>query len=159
MLLIKISICFSYFIIGGLATTNILRLTTGNTLSVLSSECHCADCGMRIRPLNQMPIISFVFSKGHCKNCGIKLPVDALILEIIVFVGMTVVSVIGDFSLLSVFISFIYYEIIRIACIIKYGRRKKDFFKQYILALIGMFGFIVLVEFMACLLKTSLITL
>ncbi len=153
MLLIKISICFSYFIIGGLATTNILRLTAGNTLPVLSSKCNCAHCGMKISALNQMPVVSFIFCKGHCKNCGIKLPVDALFIEIIVFIGMTAVSVICRFSFIGVLLSFVYYEAVRIICIIKYGRRKNEFFKQYIFALIGMSGFFVLVEFMACLLK------
>lgn len=154
MLFIKISICFSYFIIGGLATTNILRLLKGNTLPVLSSDCHCDNCGMKISALNQMPIVSFIACKGYCKKCGIKLPLDALLLELIIFVGMSLISAIGDFSVYSVFLSFIFYEAVRIGCIIKYGRREKDFLKQYILALVGMKGFLVLVEFMACLLTT-----
>ena len=154
MLLIKFCICFSYFIIGGLATTNILRLLKGSSLPVLSSKCNCATCGMRINAFYQLPIISYIACKGHCKKCGVKLPFDALFLEILIFVGMSLVSIIGKFSMLSVLGSFLYYEIIRLIFIFKYGPREKDFFKQYFFALIGLSSFFVLVEFMASLLTT-----
>lgn len=154
MLLIKSCICFSYFIIGGLATTNILRLLKGNTLPVLSSKCHCDNCGMKINAFYQMPIISYIVSKGHCKECGIKLPVDALVLEFLIFIGMSLIAIVFKFSILSVLYSFVYYEIIRIVFIIKYGRREYGFVKQYCMALLGTSGFFLIVEFMALLLTT-----
>lgn len=154
MLLIKISICFSYFIIGGLATTNILRLLKGSNLPVLSSECHCDNCGMKIGPLNQMPIVSFIACKGRCRKCGIKLPLDALLLEIIIFIGMTVFSVICSFSFIGVLCSFIFYEAVRIVFIIKYGKRENEFAKQYFMALLALVPFFLLLEFMALLLDT-----
>ena len=50
----------AYFMVSGLATTNILRLTSGNTLPVLSSKCVCDSCGKKITPFFQLPIISFI---------------------------------------------------------------------------------------------------
>lgn len=153
MVIIKIGICLSYFIIGGLATTNIMRLLKGSELPVLSSDCHCDNCGMTITPLNQMPIVSYIACHGHCRKCKIKLPTDALILEIVVFIGMSLISFAGNFSMLSVVFSFLYYEFIRIVYLFKYGHREKLFIKQYIVAVIAMVGFLIMVEFMAFLLK------
>lgn len=107
---------------------------------------------MKIGFFNQLPIVSYVVSMGKCKKCKIPIPVDALLLEIIVFVGMSLISLLNDFSPLSVVFSFLYYEIIRIACIIKYGKRENSFLSQYILAIIAMLPYVAMVEFMALLL-------
>lgn len=152
MILIKFAICFSYFIIGGLATTNMLRLLKGSTLHVYSSKCVCSNCNMRIGFFNQMPIVSYIASGGKCKKCKNPIPVDALFLEIIVFIGMSVISFIGKFSPISVIYSFLYYEFIRIVCIAKNGKREKAFCSQYILAVIAMLPYIALIEFMSLLL-------
>lgn len=152
MLVIKCAICFSYFIIGGLATTNILRLLKGSTLHVCSSKCVCANCNMKIGFFNQMPIVSYIVCRGKCLNCKTPIPVGPLILEIAVFVGMSIISILGRFSPASVICSFAYYEIIRIVCIAKNGKRENSFFSQYIVAVLAMFPYIILVEFMAVLL-------
>lgn len=152
--LIKFAICFSYFIIGGLATTNILRLLKGSTLHVYSSKCACSNCGMKIGFFNQMPIVSYIACRGKCLQCKIPIPVGPLLLEIVVFVGMSVISALGGFSPVSVICSFLYYELIRIACIIKKGKREKSFYHQYILAVVAMLPYIALVEFMSALLMS-----
>lgn len=152
VVLIKTGICLAYFIIGGLATTNIMRLFKGCTVHVYSSQCSCPHCGMKISPLNQTPILSYIFSKGKCKQCGSPIPADALALEILIFIGMSGISIIGNFSLVSIFFSFIYYELVRIGCLIKHGRRENDFAKQYFLAVFAMFGYLLLIEFLGVLL-------
>lgn len=152
MIIIKFAICFSFFIIGGLATTNILRLLKGSTAHVYSSKCVCSNCGMKIGFLNQTPILSYIVSKGKCKKCKMPIPVDALLLEIVVFIGMLLISLFGKFSPLSVFCSFLYYEFIRIVCVVKKGKREKSFCSQYILSVLAMIPYIVLIEFMSLLL-------
>ena len=146
--------CFSYFIIGGLATTNMLRLVKGSTLHVFSSNCACPHCGMRIGPLNQMPIVSFFANRGKCKKCKNPIPKDALLLEIVVFVGMSVISWIFHFTPFGVLMAFCYYELIKVICVLLYGRREKSFFSQYLFSFLGILPFVAILEFMALLLDS-----
>lgn len=82
-----------YFHISGLATTNILRLTRGNTAPVLASKCCCNSCGAAIPPLLQLPIVSYIACKGRCRTCGVKIPVFPLLLELTTLSGMFAVTV------------------------------------------------------------------
>ncbi len=154
-IIIIIAMCFSYYHISGLATTNILRLTNGNTLTILSSTCVCDNCKSKISPFFQFPIISYLLCKGKCRNCGTKIPIFALVLELIVCLGTYLISFLLDFSLLSVFFCFLYYEILRIIIISFKGKRKSSFAKQYLIALLMSVIHFALVAFMA-LLKTIL---
>lgn len=145
--------CFSYYHISGLATTNILRLTKGNTLTILSSKCVCDNCGSSINPFLQFPIISYIICKGKCRKCGTKIPVDALLLELSVCFGTYLISFLSDFSLFSVFLCFLYYEITRIVFIAIKGKRKNNYTKQYLIAVLMSAIHFALVALMA-LLKT-----
>ena len=87
-LIIYLALFFIYFHIGGLATTNILRLTKGNSNFVLSSKCECDSCGFKIPAILQLPVVSYIICKGKCKNCGTLIPVFPLILELAVMIGM-----------------------------------------------------------------------
>lgn len=143
-----------YFMIGGLATTNILRLTAGNRLPVRSSKCVCDNCGARITPFLQLPIISYVICKGRCRSCQIKLPVSALLLEIFVLAGMFGISCALSFSFLGVTVSFVYYEIVRVILILKEGRREEAFGKQYVIAMLSMIPFYLITLFVSLLYAT-----
>lgn len=142
---------FVYYNIGGLSTTNILRLTAGNTLAVNSSVCKCDVCGQKIMPWMQMPIISFVNCKGKCKNCGVTLQLYQLLLEIIVMFGMAFITMLSKFSYIGVIFSFAYYELIRIVFIKLRGRRKNEFKKQYLIAVISMMPFLLICLFIVML--------
>lgn len=152
--LIILALFFIYYNIGGLATTNILRLARGNNLSILSSKCICDNCGSKIPPLLQLPIISFLVCKGRCKNCGCKIPIYPLLIEIIIFVGMSFISFIFSFSLLGVVLSFIYYELIRIVVICIRGKREESFLKQYFIAVFSMIPFLIPCLFVSILYST-----
>lgn len=45
--LIITALFFIYYNIGVLATTNIIRLSKGNSLSIHSSKCICDNCGSK----------------------------------------------------------------------------------------------------------------
>ena len=136
-LILIIGLFTIYFHIGGLATTNILRLTRGN-----KADVNCDNCGYKIPPLLQFPIISYIITKGKCKNCGMKIPTYPLVLEIVVIVGMFLLTVLFGFRPVGVLISFMYYELIRIVVINKCGRREEDYTKQYRKAMISMLPFV-----------------
>lgn len=144
---------FVYFHISGLATTNMLRLTKGNTLPVLASKCVCDKCGAPIKPFYQLPIISFILCKGRCRNCKTIIPLDGLILEIVTLVGMFIVSCLFSFSFLGVTLSFVYYEVIRLVTILKNGKRDRCFVKQYIIAVLAMIPFYLMTMFVALIYK------
>lgn len=131
-----------YFNIGGLATTNILRLTKGSTVDVLDPHCYCDNCDNKIPPLLQFPIISYILCGGRCKKCGIKIPKFPLVLEVVVISGMFFLTAIFHFSPLGVLCSFLYYEAVRVCVIKKLGRREADFKAQYKKAILSMVPFI-----------------
>ena len=133
-IIVTVALFYMYYHIGGLATTNILRLTAGNTLPVLSSKCVCDSCGAKIGVFNQFPIVSYFVCRGKCKNCGAKIPVFPLVLETVVMAGMATITSICRMSYGGVILSFLYYEVVRIVVITIKGRRDEQFKKQYLIA-------------------------
>ena len=140
-LIVVIALFYMYYHIGGLATTNILRLTKGNTLPVLSSKCVCDACGAPIGVFDQFPIVSYLVCKGKCRHCAAEIPLFPLLLEIVVIVGMITITSICRMSYLGVVLSFLYYEVVRVAVIAIKGRRKEQFRKQYMIAVLIMFTY------------------
>lgn len=150
-LLIVACLYFYCYHISGLSTTNILRLTNGATLPILSGQCRCDNCGARITALMQMPIFSYIFCRGRCRSCGSKLPLDQLLLEFSIFLGMSLIVTCFRFTFTAVTLSFLYYELIRILAIIRNGRRQTNFAKQYLVAVLSMLPPYVLSLFLSCL--------
>lgn len=149
------AIILIYYNVAGLSTTNILRLTCGNTLSVNSSRCVCSNCNSKIPPLLQLPIISFAICKGRCRICGSKIPIFPLILEILIFIGMSVLTLLFGFTPLSVIISFMFYEMMRIIVVIIKGKRMNKFMQQYFIAIISMIPFLTVSLFASLLYNLS----
>lgn len=148
-LIIYIALFFIYFHIGGLATTNILRLTKGNSLPVLASKCVCDNCGSKIPPSLQLPVISYIVCKGKCKSCGIKIPVSPLFVELAIMLGMFFISVVFNLSVLGITASFLYYEAVRIIILCIKGKRKFNFAKNYVIAVLSMLPFYLLTLFVS----------
>lgn len=138
-----------YFHISGLATTNILRLTAGSRTPVLASKCYCDSCGATIPPHLQLPIISYIACKGKCKNCGVQIPAFPLLLEMIILLGMFSITALLKCTYLAVGMSFLFYELVRIATVAHLGKRKTQFVWQYIMAVIAMLPFLGLTLFVA----------
>ncbi|MBQ2943228.1 MAG: prepilin peptidase [Ruminococcus sp.] len=153
-LIIIISFFLIYYHISGLATTNILRLTANNTLPILSSKCYCDNCNTKISFFMQLPIISYIICKGKCKNCGTKIPLFPLLLEIVIFSGMSVISAFSNFSYFGTLLSFLFYELIRLITIILKGKRETQFLKQYIISVLAMIPFFLMTMFVAVIYNT-----
>lgn len=133
---------FVYYHIGGLATTNILRLTAGNTLPVNSSVCVCDSCGAKITPFMQFPVISYLICRGKCRSCGASIPVYPLCLELAVMIGMSLITAAFRFSSAGVVLSFLYYEAVRWVTIALRGRRGTDFGRSCRTAILSMIPFL-----------------
>lgn len=151
--IIILSLLFIYYHISGLATTNILRLTSNNTIPILSSKCYCDNCGTTIPPLLQLPIVSYIICRGKCKSCGSRIPLFPLILEIIIFSGMSIISVLTRYTYIGISASFFFYEIVRITTILLNGKRSTQFVKQYLFAVVSMIPFYFSALFVASLYK------
>lgn len=149
--IISLALCYIYFHISGLATTNILRLTAGCKTPVLASKCRCDSCGATIPPHLQLPIVSYIMCKGKCRNCGARIPLFPLLLELSILIGMFTVTMLFRASFLAVSLSFTFYELARIATIMYLGRRTEQFAKQYVIAVLAMLPFYGLTLFVALL--------
>ena len=80
-----------------------------------------------------------------------KLPQDQLLLELSIFLGMSLITSIMGFTFSSVTMSFLYYELIRILVIAVNGKRKTGFVKQYLIAVLSMIPVYLLTQFLICL--------
>ena len=143
-LLLAIGLFSIYFHIGGLATTNILRLTRGNHLSIQDSRCVCDACGTPISPLLQLPVISYIMCRGKCRHCGAAIPLYPLVLELAVMLGMFGISLALDLRPVGILLSFGYYELVRIVTIGLCGKRDTQFGKNYVVACLSMLPFLLL---------------
>lgn len=150
-LLIAIALFLIYYHLGGLSTTNILRLTSGNTKLVNSSKCDCDSCGNKIPPLMQLPIISFVVCKGKCRNCGSIIPLYPLVLEIVVIIGMSLITALFKFTAKGVLLAFLFYEVVRVITITVRGKRESRFVYCYFIAVVSMIPYILCSLFVSAL--------
>lgn len=142
-----------YYNMAGLSTTNILRLTKDNELPVLSSKCVCSACGGRISALMQLPIVSYIITSGKCKHCNAPIPLLGLLLEVIIWCGLTTIAILFRFCMLVALLGFVYYEMVRALFIIIVGRRANAFAKQYAVAILSMLPHHMVVLFICCLLR------
>lgn len=40
--------------------------------SIIKPPSHCINCGATLKPLDLVPVFSFIFLKGRCRYCGVK---------------------------------------------------------------------------------------
>ncbi len=57
--------------IGSFLNVVIIRLPRDESLVKRSS--HCMSCGAKIRPIDLIPVFSWIFLRGKCHNCGQKI--------------------------------------------------------------------------------------
>lgn len=55
-------------LVGSFANVCIYRIPDGKSIVVPPSAC--MSCGSRLRPLDLVPVFSFLFLKGKCRYCG-----------------------------------------------------------------------------------------
>ena len=54
--------------IGSFLNVVIYRLPRG--MSLVRPRSHCPSCGARLKPLDLIPILSWIFLRGRCRYCG-----------------------------------------------------------------------------------------
>ena len=131
-------ITFIYYVLGGLSTTNIMRLIAGESTKINDPNCYCGSCGHTLPVTKMIPIFTMLKSGGKCSFCGSVIPKMTLYLEAGVFFMMTLISALFSFAPLGVILSFLAYHLLRWGILIKYGRRE-DFTRQYFAAVFNIF--------------------
>lgn len=101
-------IVFFYGIcIGSFLNVVIYRLPRGESLIKRSS--HCTTCGAKIRVIDIIPIISWVFIlRGKCRNCGEKISPRYPIVEALNGIIYVITFTVLDFNLKSMIYCFFF---------------------------------------------------
>jgi len=66
-------------IIGSFLNVLIFRLPKEE--SIVSPPSHCPQCGYRIPPWQNIPILSYLFLRGKCHSCGNKISIQYPLIE------------------------------------------------------------------------------
>ena len=137
LLLIRVTICASFYVIGAYATTDILRLLKNNPVSVGNSQCFCESCGCKLTLRQQIPIFSYLFSRGTCTNCGHPISPGNFILELLFTTVFTAAAIITDFRPIVWPICIVFYESVKLLCVLIAGKRGKALAKGLVCSLLG----------------------
>lgn len=135
LILTRLAIILSYFVLGAYSTTDIIRLLKGSTTPMMTADCYCPVCNSKIRLIDQVPTIAYLLNHGRCRSCKTRIPKNDFILEIIVYSGCIILAVVLNFSWISFFLMIVYYETVKILFLIKNGVREKDFIKNLVISL------------------------
>lgn len=136
--------CAFSYLIAGLSTTDVLRLTKDQRRSVLTHDSYCDNCGYNIPLSNQLPIVSHLINKGRCKNCNAPIPIIQFTMECVLFASLLLIGILTGFQESAFVIGLLFYELLKIVVILYRGRRKQGFLVQLshsLLMNLVMFGF------------------
>lgn len=69
--LVPIALAFG-LLVGSFLNVVIHRVPLGE--SVVAPPSHCPQCDMRIKPWDNVPVLSYVWLRGRCRGCGLGIP-------------------------------------------------------------------------------------
>lgn len=101
-----ISLC-----IGSFLNVCIYRIPKGE--SIVNPPSHCGNCGTRLKSLDLIPVLSYIFLKGKCRYCGEKISFRYALIELITGVLITAVYIENGLSY-----TFIKYSVLVILLIV-----------------------------------------
>jgi len=55
-------------IVGSFLNVCIVRIPAGESIALPGS--HCRHCGSKVRPFDNIPLVSFLLLRGRCRGCG-----------------------------------------------------------------------------------------
>ncbi len=142
---IRTAIFLSFYILGAYGTTDILRLLRGSTVSVLAPDCFCPVCKNRVALRDQLPVFSYLIRHGACKYCKSHIPLSELFLELFLTAGLSGIALLTGFRLIGLALCVIFYEGVKGAFLIRFGKRENDFLKNFALSCLSnllLFGMI-----------------
>ncbi len=92
-------------LIGSFLTVVAERVPAGG--SVVAPPSRCGNCGLRLGPLDLVPVVSWVALRGRCRQCGNKIGVEPLVLELSTAALFVIFAIkFGDDPVLPAFLIF-----------------------------------------------------
>lgn len=73
--------------------------------SVAFPPSHCTSCGTRLKPLDLIPVLSYIFLRGKCRYCGEKISPRYAIIELTT--GIIFLKLYADYGLGFEFIKYV----------------------------------------------------
>jgi leader peptidase (prepilin peptidase)/N-methyltransferase len=67
-------------VIGSFLTVVVDRVPQGE--SVVAPPSRCGSCGLRLGPLDLVPVLSWAALRGKCRQCGAKIGIEPIVLEL-----------------------------------------------------------------------------
>jgi leader peptidase (prepilin peptidase) / N-methyltransferase len=67
-------------LIGSFLTVVVDRVPNGG--SVVAPPSRCGSCGLRLGPLDLVPVLSWAALRGKCRQCGAKIGIEPVVLEL-----------------------------------------------------------------------------
>jgi leader peptidase (prepilin peptidase) / N-methyltransferase len=77
--------------IGSFLNVCIYRIPNGE--SIVNPPSHCGSCGTRLKSVDLIPVLSYIFLKGKCRYCGEKISFRYPLIELITGVLTTAVYI------------------------------------------------------------------
>lgn len=91
--------------IGSFLNVCIYRIQREESISFPPS--HCTNCGYELKPLDLIPVLSYIFLRGRCRKCKDKISIKYPLIEILNAVLYLIL-----FSKFGVSINFLFYAIL-----------------------------------------------
>ena len=66
-------------IVGSFSNVCIYRIPRNE--SIIYSGSHCPKCRTTIRPMDNIPLLSYIILKGRCRNCGSRISIQYPVVE------------------------------------------------------------------------------
>ena len=66
---------------GSFLNVVILRMPVGQ--SIVRPASACPECGSRVRPRDNVPILSYLLLRGRCRDCGVRISPRYVVVEVL----------------------------------------------------------------------------
>lgn len=83
-------------VFGSFGTMLAYRLPRG--LSIVRPRSHCTSCGTTLKPLDMVPIFSWLAFRGRCRHCGTAIGARYVAIELAVSIACAIATVLVGFS-------------------------------------------------------------
>jgi len=97
---IEIILIFSLgLIVGSFCNVCIYRIPRNE--SVIYPASHCPKCRTKIKPIDNIPLLSYILLKGRCRNCGSKISIQYPVVEFLTGLIYLIIYLIYGLSIQS----------------------------------------------------------
>ena len=86
-------------IVGSFCNVCIYRIPKNE--SIIYPASHCPKCRTTIKPVDNIPLLSYILLKGRCRNCGSKISIQYPVVELLTVIIYLIIYLIYGLSIQS----------------------------------------------------------